>query len=172
VQVEKRRVEAAKEAEARRVARKRAALSDLLVYLDDVEDVEELRRRAEAGWDMESDHAQLQARAVRVCEEALARAQRMLAAVRKTGDTAELRRVGVEAVAAASMDTLCAMTVQAAAQAGVFLRCAQRRIKRVANALGTDQRNPTEPSRHTVTNGVGSDQRRWVQTNGRFETNG
>jgi hypothetical protein len=116
-QAEQRRVEALKEAEARQVkARKAAALSDLLVGVDDVE---ELRSRTEAGWGVESDHAQLQARTVRVYEEALARAQRMLATARATENSAELR-LGVEAARTASPDTLCAMAVQAAAAAGVF----------------------------------------------------
>jgi hypothetical protein len=62
VQVDKRRMEALKEAEARRVeARRETALSDLLFYVDEEEDVEgeidveELRRRTEAAW-MECDH--------------------------------------------------------------------------------------------------------------------
>jgi hypothetical protein len=119
VQVEKRRVEDLKEAETRRVEARNDALSTILFYVNHLEDVEELRRRAEAAWG-QCDHAQLQARAVRVLEEALARDQQILASVRASEDTVELRRVGVKAARTASVDTLCAMAVQAAAQAGVF----------------------------------------------------
>ena len=58
---------------------------------------------------------------VRVCEEALAEAQRTLAraqwklaTVQSTEDTTALRRVGMEAARTASLDTLGAMAVQAA----------------------------------------------------------
>ena len=44
------------------------------------DDVEELRSSTEAAWHSEQDAERLQAKAVRVCEEAMARAQRMHAA--------------------------------------------------------------------------------------------
>jgi hypothetical protein len=82
-------------------------------------DVEELRRSTEAGWRSEQDAERLRAGAVRTCEEALVRAQRMLERIRATQDKEELREVGLEAVRTAGRDTLCAMAVQAAAQKGV-----------------------------------------------------
>jgi hypothetical protein len=115
-------------------------------HLHRAEAVKELRWSTEAAWRSEQDANRLRARAVRVCEEALARAQRMLERVRATHeeeepsevglaalaraqrmlrkvraseDTEELREVGLGAVMTASRDTLCAMAVQAAAQDGV-----------------------------------------------------
>jgi predicted LPLAT superfamily acyltransferase len=108
VQVEERRV-------APRMEAARAALETALT----TQDVEELRRSTEAAWRNEQDVERLRARAVRVCEEALARAQRTLERVRVSEDKTELREVGLEAVMTAGKDTLCAMAVQVAAQEGV-----------------------------------------------------
>jgi hypothetical protein len=83
------------------------------------EDVEELRSSTEAAWRSEQDAERLQAKAVRVCEEAMARAQRMLQRVRATRDTTVLREVGLDAVKTAGKHTLRAMAVHAAAQEGV-----------------------------------------------------
>jgi hypothetical protein len=86
----------------------RAALETAL----STENVEELRRSAEASWRNEQDTERLRTKAVRVCLEALAFAQ-------YTQSKAELRAVGLEAVRTAGRDTLCAMAVQAAAREGV-----------------------------------------------------
>ena len=64
-------------AERRAEARKEAAQAALETALS-ARDVEALRRSAEQGWRSEQDAGRLRARAVRVCEEALARAQREL----------------------------------------------------------------------------------------------
>jgi hypothetical protein len=58
-------------------------------------------------------------RAVRQCEDALARAQRDLERARITDDPAVLREVGLEAVRTASRDTLAAMAVRAAVLDGL-----------------------------------------------------
>jgi hypothetical protein len=79
----------------------------------------ELRRSIEASWRAEQDCERLRVRAVRACEEALARLQRMRELVRGSQNTEELRAVGRELVRAAGRDALCAMAVAAAAQEGV-----------------------------------------------------
>ena len=79
----------------------------------------ELRRSIEASWRAEQDCERLRVRAVRACEEALARLQRMRELVRGSQNTEELRAVGRELVCAAGRDALCAMAVAAAAQEGV-----------------------------------------------------
>jgi hypothetical protein len=83
------------------------------------EDLEELRWSTLAAWRSEKDAERLRARAVRVCEEELARAQRMLERVRASEDKEELREVGLEVAQMADKDTLCSMAVHAAAQDGV-----------------------------------------------------
>jgi hypothetical protein len=108
VQVEARRAE----------VRKEVALVALETALS-TEEVEELRTSTEAGWLSEQDAERLQAKMVRLCEETLARAQRMLQRARATRDKAELLKVGLEAVRMADNDTLCAIAVHAAAQEGV-----------------------------------------------------
>ena len=105
--------------EARRVeARKEEALVALETALS-TEEVEELRTSTEAAWHSEQDAERLQAKVVLVCEEVLARAQRMLQQARATRDQDELRKVGLEAVSTADKDTLCVIAVKAAAQEGV-----------------------------------------------------
>jgi hypothetical protein len=93
------------------------------------EEVEELRKNTEAGWHSEQSAERLQAKVVRVCEEARRRAERMLERSKRmlerataTQDKAELREVWLEAVKTADKDTLCAMAVQAAAQEGVDMK--------------------------------------------------
>jgi hypothetical protein len=108
VQVERSRSEASKVAA-------RAALETALAP----EGVEELRSGTDAAWRSEQDGERLRAMAVRVCEEALQRAKRMLVRVQRTRDTAVLREVGLDAVRTAGRDTLCAMAVYAAAKVGV-----------------------------------------------------
>jgi hypothetical protein len=108
VQVEARRVE----------VRKEVALVALETALS-TEEVEELRISTEAAWHSEQDAERMQAKVVLVCEEVLARAQRMLQRARATRDKAELLKVGLEAVSTADKDTLCAIAVKAAAQEGV-----------------------------------------------------
>jgi hypothetical protein len=98
--------------------RKEAALVALETALS-TEEVEELRSSTEAAWYSEQDAEQMQAKVVLVCEEVLARAQRMLQRARATRDKAELRKVGLAAVTTADKDTLCAIAVHAAAQEGV-----------------------------------------------------
>jgi hypothetical protein len=105
VKVQSRRVEVRKE-----VAR--AALETAL----STEEVEELRTSTEAAWLSDQDAERLQAKVVLVCEEVLARAQRMLQRARATRDKAE---VGLEAVSTADKDTLCVIAVHAAVQEGV-----------------------------------------------------
>jgi len=75
-------VEALKEAAHVAHAAHAAALETAL----STDDVEELRSSTEAAWHSEQDAERLQAKAVRVCEEAMARAQRMLQRVRATRD--------------------------------------------------------------------------------------
>ena len=105
--------------EARRVeARKEEALVALETALS-TEEVEELRTNTEAAWHSEQDAERLQAKVVLVCEEVLARAQRMLQQARATRDQDELRKVGLEAVSTADKDTLCVIAVKAAAHEGV-----------------------------------------------------
>jgi hypothetical protein len=105
--------------EARRVeVSKEVALVALETALS-TEEVVELRTSTEAGWHSEQDAERTQAKVVLVCEEVLARAQRMLQRARATRDKAELRKVGLEAVSTADKDTLCAIAVHAAAQEGV-----------------------------------------------------
>jgi hypothetical protein len=108
VQVEARRVE----------VRKEVALVALETALS-TDEVEELRTSTEAAWLSEQDPERMQAKVVLVCEEVLARAQRMLQRARATRDKAELRKVGLEAVSTADKDTLCVIAVHAAAQEGV-----------------------------------------------------
>jgi hypothetical protein len=108
VQVEARRAE----------VRKEVALVALETALS-TEEVEELRTSTEAAWHSEQDAERLQAKVVLVCEEVLARAQRMLQRARATRDNAELRKVGLEAVSTADKDTLCVIAVKAAVQEGV-----------------------------------------------------
>jgi hypothetical protein len=108
VQVEARRAE----------VRKEEALVALETALS-TEEVEELRTSTEAAWLSEQDAERLQAKVVRVCEEVLARAQRMLQQARGTRDKAQLLKVGLEAVSTADKDTLCVIAVKAAAQEGV-----------------------------------------------------
>jgi hypothetical protein len=107
VQVEARRAE----------VRKEVALVALETALS-TEEVEELRISTEAVWHSEQDAERLQAKVVLVCEEVLARAQRMLQRARATRDKAELLKVGLEAVSTADKDTLCAIAVHAAVQEG------------------------------------------------------
>jgi hypothetical protein len=110
--------------ERRAEARKEAAHAALEAALS-THDVEALRRTAEAAWCSEQDGERLRARALSVCEEALARAQRMLERVRASEDTTELRGVGLAAVRTAGRDTLCAMAVQTAAQDGADVNTRQ-----------------------------------------------
>jgi hypothetical protein len=105
--------------EARRAeVRKEVALVALETALS-TEEVEELRTSTEAAWHSEQVAERLQAKVVLVCEEVLARAQRMLQRARATRDKAELRKVGLEAVSTADKDTLCVIAVKAAVQEGV-----------------------------------------------------
>jgi hypothetical protein len=64
----------------------------------------------------------MQAKVVLVSEVVLAQAQRMQQRARGTRHDAELRKVGLEAVSTAGKDTLCAIAVLAAAQAGVDMQ--------------------------------------------------
>ena len=105
------------------------------------EDLEELRWSTLAAWRSEKDAERLRARAVRVCEEELARAQRMLERVRASEDKEELREVGLDALSTAGRDTLCAMAVQAAAQEGADMNtraeaAAEERLLAVAAKEG------------------------------------
>ena len=105
--------------EARRVeARKEEALVALETALT-ARSVTELRTNTEAAWHSEQDAERLQAKVVLVCEEVLARAQRILQQARATRDQDELRKVGLEAVSTADKDTLCVIAVKAAAHEGV-----------------------------------------------------
>jgi hypothetical protein len=118
-------------AERRAEARTEVAQAALETELS-IRDVEALRRSAEEGWRSKQDTGRLKTRAVRVCEEALARAQRELERARATQDPTELREVGLKAVRTADMDTLYAMAVHAAAADGADVNT---RPKAAAGAL-------------------------------------
>jgi hypothetical protein len=106
----------------------------------------ELRRSIEASWRAEQDCERLRVRAVRACEEALARLQRMRELVRGSQNTEELRAVGRELVCAAGRDALCAMAVAAAAQEGVDVNTQARRWgRRVQGRAGF---SPVQERRH------------------------
>jgi hypothetical protein len=104
-------------------------------------DVVKLRKSTGVLFRDETDAERLRARTVRVCEEALARAQRMLERARASEDKEELREVGLDALSTAGRDTLCAMAVQAAAQEGADMNtraeaAAEERLLAVAAKEG------------------------------------
>jgi hypothetical protein len=88
------------------------------VALYDTKEVVRLRKRIKVAWKSEQNIERLRARAVRLCEEDLARAHRMLEQARATPDKKELREALSRALSTAGRDTLCAMVVHAAAQEG------------------------------------------------------
>jgi hypothetical protein len=97
---------------------KEAAHAALELAFSTGDAVEALRMRMEVAWRSEQDIERLRARALRVCQETPALAQRM-ESVRTTQVTSELQEVGLEAVRTAGKDTLCSMAVQTAALDGV-----------------------------------------------------